>query len=263
LCYDIAFTVRNTVDEARVRVECGTFIGIWRDAFGTYTEQFTYDGISDVVFRFESFGAPAPNAYYIEIDDAILTVADECLDCSYNSNKFILGNHDCTHLVNVCNNEDGFGFIFNGSGFSPRIRLRSYLVRASYQSERDSFEDSAGKRTVQYFKRRKSKEWRIEPVPEYVHDFLSTIIGYDHVYIGSAEYFVDDDEYSLQYQTRNDVMASVTLKLSEKIQLVENTNCGADDNVCALTNEGYIGVPGMDGYVLATPGGVCINYPNG
>lgn len=260
ICYDITFSVLNTVVNARVRVECGTFIGTWRTAFGTYTEQFTYDGVSPIVFYFESLDMGI-TTYAIEIDNAIAVVADECLACAYDSITFDLGSHECTHLVNACNNENGFGFVFNGSGFSPRIRLKSTIVRSSYKSERNYFEDSAGNKTVQYFKRRKVKEFRIDPVPEYVHDFLSTLMGYDHVWIATDEYFIEDDEYTVNYQSRNDVLANVTMLISIKEQLVENTNCGADDNLCVLSPQGYLLDPESSEFVLADPQGRCLNAP--
>ena len=256
ICYDIEFMV-SVCTLGRVRVECGPFLGTWRTAAGTYTEQFTSDG-SAIVFRFENTGA---GAHQINIDNIVMTVCDSSLICSYDSNGFQYGSFSCTHLINVCNNENGMGFVFGSSGFSPRIRLLSKFVRASYNAERDQFENSSGKRSVQYFKRRKSKELRIDPQPEYVHDFLSTLMGYDHVYMGSQEYFVDDDEYTPQYATRNDVMASVIIRMSEKLQLVENTNCGADDADCTLESAELLGT--SDGYTLADAQGNCIGIKRG
>jgi len=68
---------------------------------------------------------------------------------------------------------------------------------------------------------------------EYVHDFLSTIAGYDHLYIDCVEYFVDDDEYSVSYASRNDIEAMTTINVSEKVQLVENKSCGNTSAYCA------------------------------
>lgn len=239
LCYDISYTVQNVlpvplpIAAARVRLVVGPFIGSWQNAGGTYTEQFTYvSGL--VTLEFESTFNDEP-AHRIAVDDVICTVCDESLTCHYRSNNFKYGSHDCTHLINACNDSDGIGFVFSGSGFSPRIRLKSTLVRGKYNIDRRTFEDSAGRADPIYFRRRKFRELRIEPaVAEYVHDFLSTLGGYHHVYIDGPEYFIEDDEYNVNYETRNDIEAKAIINVSEKIQLVESKNCSGLGEGCQI-----------------------------
>lgn len=253
ICYDLTFVV-SVCTLGRVRVECGTFLGTWRTAAGTYTEQFTSDG-SAIIFRFEDTGS---GAHQINIDNIVMVVCDASLICTYFSNDFLYGSHECTHLLNVCNNENGMGFVFGASGFIPRIRLKSKYVRATYKAEREFFEDSSGKKSVVYFKRRKARALSIDPATEYVHDFLSTLMGYDHFFIGATEYFVLDDEYSPIYIESDDELAGVIINIEEKYQLVENTNCGDDDNACMLTADEYLGT--SDGYTIADTQGNCIGF---
>lgn len=236
LCYDVSYSINNIVSPAsplltRVRFTCGPFIGSWQSVGGaTYTETFTYVS-GNVIMEFESTGS---GTHRMTIDNVVIVVGDECLVCSYNSNTFKYGTFECTNLINACNNENGMGFVFPLSGFSPRIRLESKYVLATYKAERSSFVNSAGNRTVQYFNRRKARAFKIEMVPEYVHDFLSTLMGYDHLWIGSTEYFVTDDEYTPIYTSADDEMGQVIINIEEKLQLVENTNCGAEENSCEI-----------------------------
>jgi hypothetical protein len=156
--------------------------------------------------------------------------------CDLTSNTFKLGDYseNCTLIINACNNEDGMGFVFDGSGFSPRLRLEAKLKNSKYTNERSVYEDSIGKKSVTYYSRRKQKILAVDLQPEYIHDFLSTLIGFDNVYIENETYFVDDDEYNIEYSDASDDVGSVNLLVSKKTQNVKNTNCTDDENVCTL-----------------------------
>lgn len=156
--------------------------------------------------------------------------------CDSQSNTFKVGDfsNDCTLLINACNNEDGLGFVFNGSGFTPRIRLEAKLKQAKYQNERTIYEDSLGTKKNVFYRRRKSKYLCIDLQPEYVHDFLSLALGFDNFYIDGTAYFVDDEEYSVEYSDASDNLGNVKILVSEKTQNIINTNCSDTVNVCNL-----------------------------
>lgn len=204
----------------------------WVATDGTlFSHSFTYHTGDVLQFQFQQHTMLEP-PYSVTLFDIKIQVCASAIVCDCCSNMFKIDSGDCTHLVKVCNNKNAFGFVFNGSMFTPNIRLKSRLVRGSYNATRESFEDSLGNKNTIYFKRRKSRQLRVDSVAEYVHDFLSTIAGYDHLYIDNNEYFVDDDEYSVTYATRNDIEAMTTINVSEKIQLVENKNCGDTSTYC-------------------------------
>lgn len=255
LCYDTTLIITDTPVDARARIVIGSVAGAWHSTAGTFTEGITSGG-QTITIEVETTNSSAASS--INISSVVIKVADECLECTYQSNEFKYDYFDdCTHLVSGCCNENGMGFVFGASLFSPRIRLISKYVKATYKAERVIFEDSAGKKTVPYFRRRKARAFIVDTAPEYVHDFLSTLMGYDHLYISGIEYVVLDDEYQPVYSSADDEMASVTINIEEKIQLVENKNCGADDLGCGLDAQMYISDPSGQ-FTIATPGGICL-----
>lgn len=156
--------------------------------------------------------------------------------CNATSNTFQLGDYtdSCTLIINACNNEDGLGFVFDGSGFSPRVRLEAKLRQAKYSNERTVYETSVGKKKNVYFSGRKSKNLCIDLQPEYIHDFLRLLLGFDNVFIDRELYSVDDDEYTVEYPEENDSTGKVRLLVSKQTQNVKNINCSDDENVCTL-----------------------------
>lgn len=158
------------------------------------------------------------------------------ITCNATSNTFKLGDYsgNCTILINICNNENGLGFNFNNSGFTPRIRLEARLKQGKYPSERNVYEDSLGKKGVYFYKGRKSKNLCIDMQNEYVHDFLRLMIGADNVYIDGILYTVDDDEYNVEGIEQYDNIGKVRVLVSQTVQNVRNINCSDNKNVCTL-----------------------------
>lgn len=157
-------------------------------------------------------------------------------DCTLTSNTFKLADYSdtCTLMINACNNEDGLGFVFNSSGFSPRVRLEAKLRQAKYSNERSVYENSIGTKKNTYFSGRKAKNLCIDLQPEYIHDFLRLLLGFDNVYINNELYSVDDDEYNVEYPEENDNVGKVRLLVSKRTQNVKNINCSDVENVCNL-----------------------------
>lgn len=166
------------------------------------------------------------------------TIYDD-LQCDFTSNIFKIDDYsnECTLLVNACNNEDGMGFVFEGSGFSPQVRLNAKLKEPKYSNERLTYTDSLGKKINYYFKGRKGKYLCVDLEPEYILDFLWTLFGYDNVYIDGIAYTVDDDEFSPTYVLDN--VGSVRFLVSKKTQDVKNVNCSSEENNCVI-GENYL-----------------------
>jgi hypothetical protein len=160
------------------------------------------------------------------------------------SQKVELGNYAdvCSiNKVQICNNENGLGFVFTGC-FAPFLRLRdSRLVNANYPTNRVINEQNKGNRSVQYAERRKSKSLNFGLTDEFTLDFLSLATVADNVYINDTNYFCDDDEMSLSYSTDIDNWASGTLTMTEQRVLI-NANTGEN-----------VGCNQIEGTPLATP----------
>lgn len=183
--------------------------------------------------------------------------------CNQTSNMFSLQDTTgaCTLLINACNNENGLGFNFNNSGFTPRIRVEAKLRQSKYKNERSIFEDSLGSKGVYYFSGRKTKDLCIDLQPEYVHDFLRLLLGFDNVYIDGELYFVEDDEYSVEYDDSQDNLGKVRLAVSKKAQNIKNINCSDTSNVCNLgvdyllrANDNAFRIVQTDGYGIIING---------
>lgn len=166
-------------------------------------------------------------------------IAKQDYVCNMTSNMFKIADYsnDCTLLINACNNEDGMGFVFEGSGFSPQVRLNAKLKEPKYSNERLTYTDSVGKKINYYFKGRKGKYLCVDLEPEYILDFLWTLFGYDNVYIDGIAYTVDDDEFSPTYVLDN--VGSVRFLVSKKTQDVKNINCSSEENNCVI-GENYL-----------------------
>ena len=168
-----------------------------------------------------------------------IEVSEENYTCNFTSNMFKIADYstDCTLLVNACNNEDGLGFVFDGSGFSPRIRLNAKLKEPKYNNERFTYTDSKGKKQVYWFKGRKQKYFCTDLEPEYVLDYLWSLFGYDNLYIDDELYVVDDDEFNPTYSFDN--VGSVKFLVSKKEQNIINANCSSEENNCVI-GENYL-----------------------
>lgn len=176
--------------------------------------------------------------------------------CDSQSNTFKLSDYtnNCTILINACNNEDGLGFNFSNSGFSPRIRLNAKLNQSKYSSERTIYEDSAGTKKNVFYKRRKGKNLCIDLQPEYIHDFLSLALGFDNFYLDGVAYVVDDDEYLVEYSDASDNLGKVKILVSEKTQNVVNVNCSDVENVCNLEENILLQADDLSQNILLTNG---------
>lgn len=182
--------------------------------------------------------------------------------CNSQSNNFSLADYsaNCTKIINACNNENGLGFNFNNSGFTPRIRLEAKLKQAKYSQERTIFEDSLGKKGVVYFNARKTKDLAIDLQPEYVHDFLRLLGGFDNFYIDGELYFVEDDEYSVEYSDASDELGKVKIAVSKRTQDVKNINCSDAQNVCTLPPDYLLRADNLAFRIVQTDGfGILIN----
>ena len=157
-------------------------------------------------------------------------------DCDYTSNVFKVGDYSngCTKVINICNNENGLGFVFGSNNFSPRIRIECKIKRAKYASERNNYTDSKGTKKNYYYSGRKQKQLCTDQQPEYVHDFLRLLLGADNVFIDNVAYSVDDDEYNVEYADVNDNVGKVRLLISEQTQNVKNVNCSDTVKNCNL-----------------------------
>jgi hypothetical protein len=192
---------------------------------------------------------------YVEITNVVPCATDPAnYACDFTSNMFKVGDYSsaCTIIINACNNTDGLGFVFEGSGFTPRVRLEAKLRQAKYSNDRSIYQDSIGEKSSYYFSGRKHKNLCIDLQPEYIHDFLRLLLGFDNVYLDSVSYIVDDDEYNVEYPESMDGLGKVKLLVSEKIQNVKKTSCTDEQNVCNLPPNYLLKADELSEFILLT-----------
>lgn len=179
---------------------------------------------------------------FIELSDAREYVPDYC------SQEFSIGNDfPCSIYVNACPEaEYAFGMRFGVTGFSPAIRLISQLRNAQYEIDRKMELSSLGKNSVRYYERRKNKEFAVDHVEEYTHDFLSILPGMNNIWIDDKSYVAPEDEYQLEYAEDAPDVAPVTILLEETVQNVSNILCEITNFSCNIIGAQYLDVVETD-----------------
>jgi hypothetical protein len=238
--YDIAYTLDGMAAGDTFRLAAGTANGILRNADGVYTETITVtatnDNPQDLRFIFGFVGglhSVDVKAFSIEASEPIIT---------YESAQFRLTDTDecanCTVLVEACGNGDQLNFGFDGTGFKPTIRLDGTLRGSGYPSTRTEYEYSTGKRVVPYARLRKARSLMFG-APEYVHDFMQTLIALDNVYINGALSYCEDSEYPTPSMDDNVDYSTVTMTFSAKTELTEKRPCAATADIGCPTSGVY------------------------
>lgn len=236
LCVGVAYEVTYTLDDMAVgdtfRLAAGTANGILRTADGTYTETITVTATNDLpqdlrfVFGFVGgLHAVTVTDFSIEAVEPIATFTSvqfrltDIADCA-----------NCTVLVEACGNGDQLNFGFEGSGFKPVIRLDGTLRGTGYPSTRTQYEFATGKRVVPYARLRKARSL-LFGAPEYVHDFMQTLIALDNVYINGRLSYCEDDEYPTPSLEADVDFGTVTMTFSDKTELTEKRPCAATADI--------------------------------
>lgn len=169
------------------------------------------------------------------------------LEGNYISTKIKLNDNVCdTVVLHGCSDVDyTFGLNFASSSFDLRARVEGAIVNPQYTFEAKSYTYGTLNNTrTAYFKRKKVKQLKLALLPEYMLDFVSALIGLDHIYVDNVEYQLNGEEFfSLQYDGNLDNAGLVTLQLLEVDSTIESKACVSlgigcsDDTVCVLNPE--------------------------
>jgi hypothetical protein len=253
ICPNVAYTFTYTLTgmgvDDKFRLSVGNANGVQRGADGTYTEvitsthsgtlpsdlraSFVLGGTGSFSMTNFSMAAVTPRPTFITV-------------------PFELVEDSCTVLVNACGNVDQFnmgfaeinaaGNISGQTGFSPRIRLEGTKRGNGYDGTREGYEFSTGRRIPTHLRNRKRFDIGFGG-PEYVHDFMALLRGFDNAYVDGEAVYFEDDEYPSTSQQKDVDYATVTLTYSKRTELTENvrtTSLGtggcSDNGTNLLTN---------------------------
>jgi hypothetical protein len=225
ICPNVAYrftytlTGLNVGDEFQLRA--GNVSGVARTADGNYTDVLTstHSGGLPNDLRW-IFDFPADNLTGVTITNFTMEAVNPTP--TYYTVPFkLIADGSCTTIFNACGDRDQFNMGFPDTGFSPKIRLEGTFRGNGYAGERNGYEFSTGRKVVTHLRTRKLREF-VFMAPEYVHDFMQLIRGFDNVYINGDAAYSEDDEYpSMSIEADMD-MAAVTMKFSSRTELTEN-----------------------------------------
>jgi hypothetical protein len=232
ICPNVAYTFTYTLTgmgvDDKFRLSIGNANGVQRGADGTYTEVLTSThsgGLpSDLRARFT-----LPSAGSFAMTN--FSMAAVTPRPTFITVPFELVEDSCTVLVNACGNVDQFnmgfaeinaaGNISGQTGFSPRIRLEGTKRGNGYDGTREGYEFSTGRRIPTHLRNRKRFDFGFG-APEYVHDFMALLRGFDNTYVDGEAVYFEDDEYPSTSQQKDVDYSTVTLTYSRRTELTEN-----------------------------------------
>jgi hypothetical protein len=220
--YTVTYTISDANNYGGLSILLTPNALIFNPTAGTYSFNYNVDEYSSISFSFGFLGTPSSDPYVeftginVELVDPNDAVAD------YYSNLFYLGsNVGCTLQLNACNDSDSFGFKFQG--FSPGLRLNAALKNTTYKIQRNTAITSFGRFHNYYYNREKFLTLAIDYQPDYVLDFLSLLLGFDHFYINGVEYVVaEEEEFTVNYNEEVDNYGSVSLLVRLKEDYIVN-----------------------------------------
>ncbi len=225
ICPNVAYTFTYTVtglnagDDFQLRA--GIANGTTRATDGTYTDVLTsaHSGELPSDLRW-IFDFPADNLTGVTITDFSMEAVEPTP--SYATVPFkLIDDGSCTMYFNACGDRDQFNMGFPDTGFSPKIRLEGTLRGNGYDGERTGYEFSAGKRIVTHLRTRKLFEFGFRS-PEYVHDFMQLLRGFDNTYVNDIAAYAEDSEYPSISLDKDVDMGGVVLRFSNRTELTEN-----------------------------------------
>jgi hypothetical protein len=255
VAYDITYTLSGMAAGDTFRLASGTANGILRNSDGVYTETLTVTATNDLPQDLRFVFAFVGGLHAVTLEDFSIEASEPIITYQSALFNFVTDPDclNCTVLVEACGNGNQLNFGFDGSGFKPSIRIEGTLRGTGYPSTRNQYEYATGKRVVPYARLRKARSL-LFGAPEYVHDFMQTLIALDNVYINGRLSHCEDDEYPTPSLEADVDFATVTMTFSDKTELTEKRPCAATADIGCETGGFGVTFSGTGG--LSWGGGV-------
>lgn len=169
--------------------------------------------------NFAGGGVLAPGVYFY-IDSLSLRGPVET-----ESECFKLGEFECTKLLRWSNNENAYGFTYDGTTFEHELRVKSKLWMPKYpKDKKEVFVDSAGNRRILTSRTKKEETFTVDHLPEYLHDALSIGVEHDNFYIDDVKYINEDNDYDPSWR-KSSLTAPVEIIVVKDSQDLSNSYC--------------------------------------
>lgn len=181
-----------------------------------------------------------------------IRITDNCDDVALESQCVNIGDHSCTLSIKVCGSNDILGFT---STFQPSIRIQGEVRRPTYEYEVGEERLSNGKLNRFFAERTRKLELAVSRVGYSVHEFLSSLPLWDHVYIGQEAYVVVADSYEPEYADVYSGYGAVVMKITPYIEEARKVRCAEDDGGCSPPPNYWVqGTGPNEDYVLTEDG---------
>ena len=134
----------------------------------------------------------------------------------------------CTVKLAGWNNDNAFGIDFLGLNYNPIVRVDGELTKSFYGGEKINEEDSLGISETLYFKSEDKRNLFLSQLPEYLHNFIRLLIGYDTLQIDEVDYLALDAAYepdSERVSGKLVDLTDVTKEVRKKEDLNKNRFC--------------------------------------
>jgi hypothetical protein len=227
LTYEYEIKVNSLFSPVTVSLVYGGTVAEFITLSGTYSGSVIAGGTNDLEIIIVNSGT-------VEIEYVRHKVTETELSYDFTGVELSYGSHECTLLVNACMDSDAFNFGFVNTGFSPTVRLHSKLVRARYPALRNVSVNSRGRVRNTFFDTVKTKTFTVDYQPEYIHDFLRLMGGFEHFYIERVEFVVEIDEEYLPVYDDFDNMGKVEFDVRVKEELTRSVACAPEGAGCVL-----------------------------
>lgn len=106
----------------------------------------------------------------------------------------------CSKYIEFTNTNNDYGLYFNGGTFKYAVRLYVLLWKPKYKSTITKIPDSKGDVRILSNRSQSIYEFRVDDIPEYLHDLLRIAKDSDFLYIDTARFESLEDDYTPEWK---------------------------------------------------------------
>lgn len=163
-----------------------------------------------------------------------IDVISAVIDVDFSNNGLrtdcfkIAESHECTVKLSGTNLDNAFGINFASNFYNPFVRVQGQLRTPTYEDDSEVEEDSLGVNRMIYFNSNKIYTLHLYQLPEYLHDFIRLLKGYDTFLIDGEQYFPTDKGYKPDWVVESNKvldLANVEFNVKQKTELNKNKYC--------------------------------------
>jgi hypothetical protein len=140
-----------------------------------------------------------------------------------NTFKFLKDIDECTVALSGCYPGSQFNW---PQDFSPLVRVSGRLKQPQYRGSITKSINSAGYESINFVNRIKTMVLAINPVPEYITDYISVWLGFENMYINGESWRIFDAQFpEITYLDSGFDLGQLEIEVRRVRQLVQSTRC--------------------------------------